>query len=104
MDENEDRRPFASGAVYVQSLDLGRAIGDALGLADTMARQIAVADSAFDQLLTIRRVGGLVIGGVECGLVIIEEYRLIFHRDLCKPDSACGDAFDTRKLPITASR
>jgi hypothetical protein len=40
-------------------LDLGRAIGDALGLADTMARQFAVADSAFDQLLTIRRVDGL---------------------------------------------
>src|SRR5438105_15446201 len=95
---------FASGAVYVQLLDLGRAIGDALGLADTMARQFAVADSAFDQLLTIRRVGGLVIGRVECGLIIVEEYRRIFHRDLCKPDGTCGDASDTRKLPIAASR
>src|SRR5205807_10638648 len=48
MDEDEERRQFASGAVYVQSLYLSRAIGDALGLADTMARQFAVADSAFD--------------------------------------------------------
>jgi len=58
MDEDEERRQFASGAVYVQSFDFRRAIGDALGLADAMARQFAVADSAFDQLLTIRRVGG----------------------------------------------
>ena len=29
MDKDEDRRQFASDAVYVQSLDLGRAIGDA---------------------------------------------------------------------------
>jgi hypothetical protein len=43
MDEDEDRRQFASGAVYVQSLDLSRAIGDALGLADTIACQFAVA-------------------------------------------------------------
>ena len=78
MDEYEDRRQFASGAVYVQSLDLGRAIGDALGLADTMARQFAVADSAADQLLTVRGVGGLIIRGIECGLVIAEEYWLIF--------------------------
>jgi hypothetical protein len=41
MDEDEDRRQFASGAVYVQSLDLGRAVGNALGLADAMARQFA---------------------------------------------------------------
>jgi hypothetical protein len=40
---------FASGAVYVQSLDVGRAIGDTFGLADTMARQFTVADSALDQ-------------------------------------------------------
>jgi hypothetical protein len=104
MDEDEDRRQFASGAVYIQSLDLIRAIGDPLGLVDTMAREFAVADSAFDQLLTIRHVGGLVIRGIECGLVIVEEYWRIFHRDPCKPDGAFGDAIDTRKLPIPASR
>jgi hypothetical protein len=98
------RRQFASGAVYVQLLDLGRAIGDALGLADTMARQFAVADSALDQLLAVRRIDGLVVSRVERCLTVVEEYRRIFHRDLCRPNGACGDAFDTRILPITASR
>jgi hypothetical protein len=85
MDEDEDRRQFASGAVYVQSLDLARPIGDALGLADTMTRQFAVADSAFDQLLTVRGVGGLIICGIECGLVIIEEYRRTFFGHQLEP-------------------
>jgi hypothetical protein len=71
----EDRRQFASAAVYVQSLDLGRTIGDALGLTDPLSCQLAVADSAFDQLLTIRRVGGLVIRRVERCLIVVEEDR-----------------------------
>jgi hypothetical protein len=56
---------FASAAVYVRSLDLGRAIGDALGLADAMSCQFALAHSAFDQLLTVRRIHGLVVNCVE---------------------------------------
>src|SRR5205814_8233763 len=80
MDEEEDRRQFASGAVYVQTLDLGRAIGNTLGLADTMARQFAVADSAFNQLLTVRGIGGLIVGRIEGALVIIQEYRKTFSR------------------------
>jgi hypothetical protein len=34
MDENEDRCLGAFGAVNVESLDLGRSIREALGLAD----------------------------------------------------------------------
>jgi hypothetical protein len=84
MDEDEDRRQFASGAVYVQLLDLGRAIWYALGLADPSSCQLAVAVSAVDQLLTIRRVGGLVIRRVERCLIVVEEDPRTFirHRTL----------------------
>ena len=55
---------------------------DALGLADAKARQFAVADAALDQLLAVWRIGRLVIGCVECRLVVVEEYRRPFfgHR------------------------
>src|SRR5207249_4532847 len=69
---------FASGAVDVEPLDLGRPVSGALGLADMPAHQFAVADAAPDQLLAVRRIGGLVIGRVECGLVVVEEYRRAF--------------------------
>ena len=82
MDKDEDRCRGASGAVNVEPLDLGRSVSDALGLADAMARQFAVADTALDQLLTVRRIGGLIISRVECGLIVVEEYRRPFfwHR------------------------
>ena len=82
MDEDEDRCGCAASAVDVEPLDLARSVGDALGLADMSAREFAVADPALDQLLAVRRVGRLVIGRVECGLVVVEEYRRAFlgHR------------------------
>src|SRR6266436_2698231 len=55
MNEDKDRCHGASGAVDVKLLDLGRSVGDALGLADAKARQFAFADSALDQLLAVRR-------------------------------------------------
>src|SRR6267142_1128150 len=78
MDEDEDGSGFAIGAVDVEPFDLGRSVGGALGLADAAARQLAVADAALDQLLAVGRIGGLVIGRVECGLVVVEEYRRTF--------------------------
>src|SRR6266850_726434 len=82
VDEDEDWCGLATAAVDVEPLDLGRSIGGALGLADMPARQFAVADAALDQLLAVGRISGLVIGRVEGGLVVVEEYRQTFfgHR------------------------
>jgi hypothetical protein len=63
--KNEDGCGIAVSAVNVNLLDLGRSIREALGLADAKARQFAVADPAFDQLLAARRIGGLVISRIE---------------------------------------
>src|SRR5438094_1510074 len=51
MDEDEDWCGVASGAVDVEPFDLGRSVGDPLGLPGAPARQLAVADAALDQLL-----------------------------------------------------
>src|SRR6266567_3418324 len=82
MDEEEDRCHCASRAVNVKPLDFGRSVSDALGLADAEARQFAFADSALDQLLAVRRIGGLVIGCVECRLIVVKVYGRAFfgHR------------------------
>src|SRR5262249_22994164 len=73
----------------IEPLDLGRAVGDALGLAGTPAHIGAGSDAALDQLLAVWCIGSLVIGRVECGLVIIEEHRraLFPHRTpaICTP-------------------
>jgi len=92
MDEDKDRRRHTPAAVNVEPLDLGRAIGDALGFADVPPCHCALADAALDQLLAVRRVGGLVIGRVECGLVIVEEYQRAFfgHRS----PAICGGRRD----------
>ena len=82
VDEDEDGCGVASGAIDIEPLDLGRSVSDALGLANVSSRQFAVADAALDQLVTVRRIGGLIIGRVERGLVIVEENRRAFfgHR------------------------
>src|SRR5436305_3772393 len=82
VDKDEDRCRIASGAVNVDPLDLSRSIREALGLADAVSRQFAVPDRALDQLLAVRRIGGLIISRIERGLVVIEEYRRPFfcHR------------------------
>ena len=60
MDEHEDRRRWSGAAVDVEPLDLGRPVGDPLGLADAPAHIGAVADAALDQLLAVWRIGSLV--------------------------------------------
>ena len=89
MDEDEDRRRVVPGAVDVEPLNLGRPVGDALGLADAPAHIGAGSDAALDQLLAVWRIGSLVIGGVERGLVIIEKHRRAFFRHrtpaICAP-------------------
>src|SRR5207244_2125462 len=78
MDEDKDGCGFATGAVDVEPFDLGRSVGDARGLAEAPARQFAVANTTLDQLLAVGRIGGLVIGCIQCRLVIIKEYRRYF--------------------------
>src|SRR6516164_4324332 len=75
MDEDEDQPRGTPDTVDVELLDLGAAIGDALGLANAPAHIGAGGDAAFDQLLAVWRIGGLVIGCVEWCLVVVEEYR-----------------------------
>src|SRR5260370_41825199 len=55
MDEDKDGCGFATAAVDVEPLDLGRSVGDALGLAEAPARQFAVANTTLDQLLAVGR-------------------------------------------------
>ena len=88
MDEDKDRCRGARAAVDVEPLNLGRSVGGALGLADMPARDSAVGDAALDQLLAVRRIGGLVIRGVECRLVIVEEYRRAFFEH--RSPAICG--------------
>jgi hypothetical protein len=78
MDEDKDGCGFASAAVNVEPLDLGRSVGNALRLAEVPARQFAVANTTLDQLLAVGRIGGLVIGCIQCRLVVIKEYRRSF--------------------------
>jgi hypothetical protein len=61
MNKHEDGCCGAGGAIDVELLDLAGAVGDALRLADAAARQLAVVGPAPDQLLAVRRVGGLVM-------------------------------------------
>ena len=82
MYKDEDRCRIAFGAINVEPLDVGRSVSDALGLADANARQFAVANAPLDQLLSVRRIGRLVISRIEFGLAVVEEYRRPFfgHR------------------------
>src|SRR5262249_56150374 len=72
VNEDIDRRVRLTGAVDVELLDLGRAIGDALGRADGSARPLAVGDAALGDLLAIGRVDDLIVGVVERLLVHVE--------------------------------
>jgi hypothetical protein len=78
VNKDEDRCSVAFGTVNIEPLDFGRSIREALGLADAVPRQFAVPDTALDQLLAVRRIGSLIISRVECGLVVVEEYRRAF--------------------------
>src|ERR1700746_621852 len=82
MDEDKDRCRLAFVALNVELLDLGRSVGEALGLADSQAHQFAVANTTLDQLLAVRRIGGLIISRVKRGLIVVKEYRRPFfgHR------------------------
>src|SRR5690348_9105221 len=73
MDEDEDRGAVALAAVDVEPLDRGAAIGDVLRRRQAGAGGPAVGDAAGDQLLAVGGIGGLVVGGVERGLVVIEK-------------------------------
>jgi len=92
MDEDKDRRRHTPPAVDVEPFNLACTIGHTLGLADTPPRCCAVADAALDQLLAVGRVSGLVIGRVEFGLVVVEEYQRAFfgHRS----PAICGGRHD----------
>src|SRR5947208_16075530 len=69
MDKDKDRRAAAIGipigAEEVELLDLGRAVRQAQRRPDALAGAFAVGDPAVTQLLDVRLIGGLVIGGIE---------------------------------------
>ena len=85
MNKHEDGCCGAGGAIDVELLDLAGALGDALRLADAAARQLAVAGPAPDQLLAVRRVGGLVMCRIEGRLVVVEKHRRPSLRHLSPP-------------------
>src|SRR5262249_33625393 len=85
MNEDIDRRVRLTGAVDVELLDLGRAVGDALGRADDGARPLAVGDAALGDLLAIGRVDNLVIGVVERLLVHVEPNERTLGARLLRP-------------------
>ena len=91
MDEDIDRRVRLAGAVDVELLDLGRAVGDARGRADGGARLLAVGDPALGDLLAIGCVDNLIIGVVERLLVHVEPNERTLRARLRAQGSARGD-------------
>src|SRR5215831_11636910 len=83
--EDIDRRVRLPGAVDGELLDLGRAVGDALGRADGGARPLAVGDAALGDLLAIGRVDDLIIGVVERLLVHVEPNERTLGARLLRP-------------------
>src|SRR5438477_12222664 len=74
MDEDVNRSAGALGCVDVEPLDGGGAIGITSRSAQTSAHHLAVGGVALDDLLQVRRVNALVIGGVELSLVHVEPH------------------------------
>jgi len=94
MDEDEHWR--GSGAVgpeNVELFDLRRTIGPAQRWADAPARPLAVADPAVTQLLDVRLIGGLIIGGVEFRLRVVQKDPWFILRRL-RPGLVPGRAVD----------
>ena len=102
VDEDIDRRVRLAGAVDVELLDLGRAVGDARGRADGGARLLAVGDPALGDLLAIGCVDDLIIGVVERLLVHVEPNERTLGARLLRPRgsarghrrAACGSRQD----------
>src|SRR5215471_19403621 len=78
MDEDEDRRVGAAGAVNVELFDLGRSVGRALRGADTGACCIAVAIKALAHLSYEGLVIYLVVRCIQFELVVIHEHQRAF--------------------------
>src|SRR5215468_2019546 len=85
VDEDIDRRVCLPGAVDVELLDLGRAVGDALGRADGGARLLAIGDAPLGDLLAIGRVDDLIIGVIERLLVHVEPNERTLGARLLRP-------------------
>src|SRR5262249_19979079 len=85
VNEDIDRRIRLPGAVDVELLDLGRAVGDALGRTDGGARPLAVGDPALGDLLAIGRVDDLIVGVVERLLVHVEPNERTLGARLLRP-------------------
>ena len=78
VDEHENRRVRAAGAVDVEALDHAFAVGGALRGAQAFARPVAQLGESPVHLFGVRLVGVLLVGGVELGLVVVEENRRPF--------------------------
>ena len=90
--EDIDRRVCFVGAVDIELLDLGLAIGDARGRADGGARACAVGDPPLGDLLAVGGIDDLVVGLVERLLVHVEPNERPLAARLLRPrGSARGD-------------
>ena len=78
MEIDIDRRVGLAGRVYIQFFDFCRAIGNALWRADPGAYPVTVDRHAMPDVIRVRRVGSLIVCGVEFRLVVIEVYARSF--------------------------
>src|SRR5262249_23973551 len=85
VNEDNDRRVRLSGAVDVELLDPGRAVGDAHGRADGGTSPLAVGDAPLGDLLAIGRVHDLIVGVVEALLVRVEPNERTLGARLLRP-------------------
>src|SRR5205807_4094896 len=74
VDEDVDRRIGALRSVDVEPLDGRHAVREALGRAEPRTSSVALGRVASDELLPIRGPDGLIVGGVELGLIQIEPH------------------------------
>src|SRR2546425_4387463 len=94
MDEDVDWRVEMLGPLDVEYLNGGGAIGVALRCAQPRPHGFAVSGPAFDDLLQVRRIDALIIGGVELRLVHVQPHpRSLDARRWCRllrePSSGC---------------
>ncbi len=94
MDVDMNRRGWPRRSKNIDLLDIRRAVRNAEGSAETSARQFAVTSIALLDLRLVRRVGGLIIRGVEFDLVVTEKnIRPVVVRR--RPDALLG----TKEMP-----
>ena len=72
MHEHVDGSIRGLGGEDVEGLHRSRAVGEALGRAEALANDLAVADAALEDVIAIGRIDELIVGVVELLLVHVE--------------------------------